>query len=303
MVPCRTVGAQRSDRSDVDHLPLDHPTIGPSDRLTGRPPVRRLEPSPFPPHFTPANHTLESPMLTARSFAAVVTLLLPLPAALMAQDPVQLYPGNYKVLIDNDRVRVLDFRLRKGDHEEFHMHPAHVLYVLEPFRIMFKLPDGKTAVREAKAGDVLYSDAVMHSPTNIGETDAHGLLIELKGTGSDAGSALGPAELNRFLTAVTFVQGRPGTGDEVKRELLSLTTPTRAEPGAVRYDLYQSADQPDRFMRLEVWRDAEALEAHKATPHLKASFERRKDAGWMTEITRWLRVPEEAGEERAALAR
>jgi quinol monooxygenase YgiN len=56
-------------------------------------------------------------------------------------------------------------------------------------------------------------------------------------------------------------------------------------------------------MRFEVWRDAEALEAHKATPHLKASFERRKDAGWMTEITRWARVPEEAAEERAALAR
>jgi quinol monooxygenase YgiN len=166
---------------------------------------------------------------------------------------------------------------------------------------MFRLPGGKTAVREAKAGDVLYSDAVMHSPTNIGETDAHGLLIELKGAGGRATG--GQAELNRYLTAVTFIQGRPGTGDQVKRELLSLTAPTRAEPGSVTYDLYQSADQPDRYMRFEVWRDAEALEAHKATPHLKASFERRKDAGWMTEITRWVRVPEEAEEERAALAR
>jgi quinol monooxygenase YgiN len=240
-------------------------------------------------------------MRTARSLAAQAVLLLVLPVAVAAQDPVSLYPGNYKVLIDNDRVRVLDFRLRKGDHEDFHMHPAHVLYVLEPFRIMFRLPGGKTAVREAKAGDVLYSDAVMHSPTNIGETDAHGLLIELKGAGGQATG--GQAELNRYLTAVTFIQGRPGTGDQVKRELLSLTAPTRAEPGSVTYDLYQSADQPDRYMRFEVWRDAEALEAHKATPHLKASFERRKDAGWMTEITRWVRVPEEAEEERAALAR
>jgi quinol monooxygenase YgiN len=56
-------------------------------------------------------------------------------------------------------------------------------------------------------------------------------------------------------------------------------------------------------MRIEVWRDSEALELHKATPHLKASFEHRKDAGWMTEITRWERVPEERGEQRAALAR
>jgi hypothetical protein len=41
----------------------------------------------------------------------------------------------------------------------------------------------------------------------------------------------------------------------------------------------------------------------EATPHLKASFERRKDEGWMTEITRWERVQEEQAEQRAALAR
>jgi quinol monooxygenase YgiN len=242
-------------------------------------------------------------MPTTRSLAATAALLLTLPVALRAQDPVPLYPGNYKVLVENDRVRVLDFRLRKGDHEEFHMHPAHVLYVLEPFTIMFKLPGGKTAVRKAKAGVVLYSDAVMHSPTNIGETDAHGILIELKGAAAEASADGQAAALSRVLTAVTFVQGQPGKGDEVKRELLSLTAPTRAEPGAIAYDLYQSADRPDRFMRLEVWRDAQALEDHKNTPHLRASFERRKNAGWMTEITRWERVPEETGEERAALAR
>jgi quinol monooxygenase YgiN len=69
-------------------------------------------------------------------------------------------------------------------------------------------------------------------------------------------------------------------------------TPTRAESGNRGYDLYQSADRPGEFMRLEVWRDAEALELHKASPHLRASFERRKDQGWKTEITRWKRVPE-----------
>ena len=218
-----------------------------------------------------------------------------------AQDPVPLYPGNYKVLIENDRVRVLDFRLRKGDTEQFHAHPAHVLYVLEPFTIRFKLPDGRTAERRTRAGEVLYSEAVMHSPTNIGETDAHGILIELKGP--TAAAVEGRSELDQILTAVTFIQGQPGKDAAVKQELLALTAPTRAEPGALGYDLYQSVDRPGRFMRIERWRDAQALEDHKATPHLKASFERRKDAGWMTEITRWQRVPEEAAEERAAFAR
>jgi len=34
-------------------------------------------------------------------------------AAALAQDPVPLYPDNYKVLLENDRVRVLDFQLKK----------------------------------------------------------------------------------------------------------------------------------------------------------------------------------------------
>ena len=242
-------------------------------------------------------------MSVARLPAAVAALALSLCSAAVAQDPVPTYPGNYKVLIENDRVRVLDFRLRRGDSEAFHAHPAHVLYVLEPFKIRFKLAGGRTAVREAKAGDVLYSDAVMHSPTNIGDTDAHGILVELKGERVARAGRSGANPATDVLTAVTFVQGRPGAEADVKRELLSLTAATRAEPGALAYDLYQSVDQPGRFMRLEVWRNAQALEDHKGTPHLKASFERRKNEGWMTEITRWQRVPEEAGEEQAALTR
>jgi quinol monooxygenase YgiN/quercetin dioxygenase-like cupin family protein len=223
----------------------------------------------------------------ALSAAAVLS------ATAQAQDPVPVYPGNYKVLIENEQVRVLDFRLRKGDTEDFHSHPAHVLYVLEPFKIRFRFPDGRTGMRETKAGEVLYSEAVTHSPVNVGDTDAHGILVELKTPA--ARQAMRETGPDQVLTAVTFIQGREGKASEVKQELLSLTAPTRAEAGNIRYDLYQSVDRPDRFMRLEVWRDAEALELHKATPHLRASFERRKNEGWMTEITRWERVPEERG--------
>ena len=74
---------------------------------------------------------------------------------------------------------------------------------------------------------------------------------------------------------------------------MSLSPPTRAEPGNLRYDLYRSVDRPGQVMRLEVWRSAEALELHKGSPYLRASFERRKDQGWQTEITRWTRVPED----------
>lgn len=217
-------------------------------------------------------------------FLAVFVMALFAGAAL-AQDPVPLYPENYKVLLENDRVRVLDFQLKKGAKENFHEHPAAVTYVLTPFKIRFTFPDGSTRIREAKAGDVFYGDPLTHASENIGDSDAHGLLIEMK---SAAVKSM-PSEAD-LLTAITFIRGPEGTEQELLNELLSTTAPTRAERGNLRYDLYQSPTNANYFMRFEVWRNPQALEDHKMTPHLKASFERRKNKGWMTEITTWKRV-------------
>jgi beta-alanine degradation protein BauB len=206
-----------------------------------------------------------------------------------AQDPVPLYPDNYKVLLENEHVRVLDFTLRKGATEKLHMHPAAVTYVLAPFKIKCSFPDGTTKIREANAGDVFYSDAIVHSPLNIGDTDAHGILIEMKQP-AQAANTEGVAGL---LTAVTFIRGIAGKEEQLKEELLALTAPTRAEAGNLRYDLYQSPVKTNEFMRFEVWRSPADLEAHKQTPHLKASFEHRQKEGWTTEITLWKRVAEQ----------
>ncbi len=215
------------------------------------------------------------------------TVLL-LAATAMAQDPVPTYPDNYKVLAENDRVRVLDFKLRKGAKENFHSHPAAVTYVLAPFKIRFTFPDGTTRIREAKAGDVFFGEALVHASENIGDTDAHGILVEMK-IASKASSPIATSEAD-LLTAVTFIRGPEGADEDLMRELLSTTEPTRAEPGNIRYDLYQSTNQKNQFMRFEIWRNPRALEEHKQTPHLKASFERRKNKNWMTEITTWRRV-------------
>lgn len=204
--------------------------------------------------------------------------------AALAQDPVPLYPDNYKVLLENDSVRVLDFQLKKGAKENFHQHPAAVTYVLAPFKIRFSFPDGTMKVREAKAGDVFYGEPLIHASENIGDSDAHGILVEMK-----PGASLMSSD-TALLTAVTFIRGPEGSEQDLLTELLSTTAPTRAETGNLKYDLYQSTVNNNYFMRFEVWRNPQALEDHKVTPHLKASFERRKNKNWMTEITTWKRV-------------
>ena len=39
------------------------------------------------------------------------------------------------------------------------------------------------------------------------------------------------------------------------------------EPGVVRFDVLQQADDPTRFSLIEIYRDADAPAAHKATEH------------------------------------
>lgn len=57
-------------------------------------------------------------MSLSKMLLAVVGLLL-FAGFAVAQDPVPLYPQNYKVLLENERVRVLDFQLKQGARKTF----------------------------------------------------------------------------------------------------------------------------------------------------------------------------------------
>ena len=48
-----------------------------------------------------------------------------------AQDPVTVSPTNYKKVLDNERVRVLDVTVKPGETIPFHSHPDYSLYVIE----------------------------------------------------------------------------------------------------------------------------------------------------------------------------
>ena len=45
-------------------------------------------------------------------------------ATVLAQDPMKVAPNNFKVLLENDQVRVLDFHSKPGDKIGMHSHPT-----------------------------------------------------------------------------------------------------------------------------------------------------------------------------------
>jgi len=96
------------------------------------------------------------------------------------RDPVATDGDKYRVLLENERVRVLAYTDQPGDRTHEHDHPAFVLYALAPFKRNLVRPDGSERIREFRAGDVLYSPGETHVGVNIGDTPTQVLIVELK---------------------------------------------------------------------------------------------------------------------------
>jgi quercetin dioxygenase-like cupin family protein len=78
-----------------------------------------------------------------------------MPSAATAQDAMQYGVGHLKVMAEDDKVRVLQYKPEAGDKTPVHSHPSNVVYVVKGGRVKFTLDDGSTRVVELKTGDVL----------------------------------------------------------------------------------------------------------------------------------------------------
>lgn len=127
----------------------------------------------------------------AAAFSLLIASGLAAPPA-SAQDPVKVAPSTYKVLLENDHVRVLDVRLKRGKKSPMHSHPTYIAYMLADIQVRFTGPDGKTADVETPEGQAVWRDAETHSAENIGSSELHVLNFELK----DPAPPLPPAPMD-----------------------------------------------------------------------------------------------------------
>jgi quinol monooxygenase YgiN len=85
------------------------------------------------------------------------------------------------------------------------------------------------------------------------------------------------SRLSRRITTMTapvkvvaLLTARAGASDRLRALLDGMLAPSRAEPGNLRYDLWQDQSSPERFFLDELYVDADAVAAHRATPHFQA---------------------------------
>lgn len=167
----------------------------------------------------------EGPILTA-----VPTASRPLGSA----DPVVVSPDVYTVRLDNEHVRVLEMRLPAGRGDRPHGHPNEIVRFLTPGTARITLANGQVVEKAVTAGEELWNAPWAHQVQNIGTSDLHAVIVELK----EAPRPLAPAGADP--TRVSSAHYRASTDNEHLRTVVMRLGPgeqdvMHAHPGYVAY--------------------------------------------------------------------
>jgi hypothetical protein len=121
--------------------------------------------------------------MNRRQLLALLAAFGVAPAAL-AQDATAVAPRSFRVVLENDRVRVLEYKSRPGFGvcgEGMHSHPDHVTVSLTGAKLKVTTPDRKATFEDIPAGAVFFAPAETHSAEIIGGLGTRSYIIELKG--------------------------------------------------------------------------------------------------------------------------
>jgi beta-alanine degradation protein BauB len=114
----------------------------------------------------------------------IASMIVAAPAVMRGQrpevDPVAVSPDKYKVLLDNESARVVEYSINPGERDSSHTHPAKVSYVLSGGTLRISV-DGSSFLSEEKRGEVIWRGSVpRHFAENTGTTPVRIVLFEVK---------------------------------------------------------------------------------------------------------------------------
>lgn len=120
----------------------------------------------------------------------IAALAEPPPATIGPVDGLVSSPGNFKLLLENDHVRVLQYTLLPGARDHWHTHPPRVGYVLSGAKIRVTETDGSHEDYDEKTGETYWGEfSKLHDTLNVGTTPYIALLVEVKGASPSSAAA------------------------------------------------------------------------------------------------------------------
>lgn len=171
-------------------------------------------------------------MRTSRWFSALGLILLSSSAA--AQDPATVSPGTYKVVLDNETVRVFRVSGPAGSKVPMHSHPDHLAIALAPGKVHIIPKEGKPETLDMANETAQYVPAGAHESANVGSAPLDAIVIELKAAPGKAALpttrermnmkvlAEGPKAVVYRVTADPAFQEPAGTSHDYAQVIIAL---------------------------------------------------------------------------------
>ena len=75
--------------------------------------------------------------------------------------------------------------------------------------------------------------------------------------------------MTTHVKIMAILTARPGKAAALKALLDGMVPHCRAEPGNLRWDIWQDQTNAERFVLDELYRDNDAVAAHRASPHFR----------------------------------
>ncbi len=110
----------------------------------------------------------------------MVRMTLQMEECVKGHDAVAVAPDVYKILFENDRVRVLEVTGVPGGRSPMHSHPDSVMHALSDATIMVTSERGESEKAEIIAGATFWTPATTHSVENVGTGTVRFIRVELK---------------------------------------------------------------------------------------------------------------------------
>jgi mannose-6-phosphate isomerase-like protein (cupin superfamily) len=93
----------------------------------------------------------------------------------------QAEPGTYKILSEDEYLRVALATWKPGQRDKFHLHPIFAAYSLTDCHRRLYKPEDTFDEKQLKAGSSrVFKPVASHSFENVGKTECRTLLIERK---------------------------------------------------------------------------------------------------------------------------
>jgi len=98
-------------------------------------------------------------------------------------DPIEASPINYKTLLENEEVRVVEMTLRPGEKDEWHSHPNETVYFITGSKVRIALEDGGSLEADLPDGHVMWHEAWTHRVENVGSRNLKAIIVERRPAG------------------------------------------------------------------------------------------------------------------------